>query len=79
MAEENLKDIKLPFKCEIWDSEPREIKNPFTGQGVILTPEQIAVYDCIKGAEMFQKWDIVRKGLDWFMDNYPKAYMILLD
>ena len=25
------------------------------------------------------KWDIVRKGVSWFREHYPKEYMVLLD
>ena len=71
--------IKLPFDCQVIDKEPQEVKNPFTGESCILTPEAIAVYDTLKGAEMFGLWDTVQKGLDWFRKYYPKEYMILLD
>jgi hypothetical protein len=37
------------------------------------------VYDCIKGAEMIEDFDMVEKGLDWFREHYPKEYMVLLD
>ena len=45
----------------------------------MLTPEAVAVYDTIKGAEMLGKTDTLQKGLDWFAENYPKEYMVLLD
>jgi hypothetical protein len=45
----------------------------------MLTPEAVAVYDVIKGAEMFGDYKSVRKGLDWFSQNFPKEYFILLD
>mgnify|MGYP003326803744 FL=1 len=80
----------LPFKCDILDSEPVEIKNPYTMQGILLEPDAIAVYDCIKGAEMMahaqqiedgshELWQTVRQGLDWFIKYEPKAYGVLLD
>jgi hypothetical protein len=31
------------------------------------------------GAERFNDYDTMRKGLDWFITNEPDAYMILLD
>ena len=71
--------IKLPFDCQVIDKEPQEVKNPFTGESCILTPEAIAVYDTLKGAEMIGLWDTVRAGLDWFRKHYPREYMILLD
>jgi len=69
----------LPFKCEIYDTEPQFVSNPFTGEKCLLAPDSIAVYDTIKGSELIEDYETVRKGLDWFMDNEPKAYMILLD
>ena len=71
--------IKLPFDCAIYDKEPVVIQNPFSGETCQLTPEAVAVYDTIKGAEMFGQYTIVRKGLDWFRKYFPKEYMILLD
>ena len=69
----------LPFDCVVMDKEPVEVQNPFSGEKVMLTPEAVAVYDTIKGAEMLGKTDTLQKGLDWFSENYPKEYMVLLD
>ena len=74
-----VKERKLPFECVILDSKPVEVKNPYSGESCILEPDAVAVYDCIKGAEMVGNYDIVRKGLDWFRKNNPEAYMVLLD
>ena len=71
--------IKLPFKCMILDNEPVEVTNPFSGQSCMLVPEAVAVYDCITGANITGNYDMVRKGLDWFMEHFPEEYMILLD
>ena len=71
--------IKLPFKCMILDDEPVQVTNPFSGQSCILVPEAVAVYDCITGANITGNYDMVRKGLDWFMEHFPEEYMILLD
>ena len=70
------------------------VANPFTGQQAILTPNELAIYDFIKGAEytisvVFND-DILHpevsklstamaRGLSWFRDANPRAYMILLD
>jgi len=70
---------KLPFECRILDKESVEIANRFTGEKVLLPPDAVAVYDTLIGAERFQQWDIVRKGLDWFIQHEPDAYMVLLD
>ncbi len=68
-----------PFPVEIIDTKPVEVKNPFSGEKCVLQPTAIAVYDCIKGAEAVEDFDIVRKGLDWFIKHYPKEYGVLLD
>ncbi len=73
------KEIPMPFDCQIMDSEPQVVKNKFGYGECVLTPQAIAVYDTIQGAEMFGLWTTVRKGLDWFRKYYPKEYMILLD
>ena len=46
------KEPNPPFPVEIIDTKPVEVSNPFSGQKAILQPTAIAVYDCIKGAEM---------------------------
>lgn len=63
----------------VLDSEPVSVQNPFSGDSVMLTPEAVSVYDLLKGAEMIGDYKTVRKGLDWFIDNYPKEYFVLLD
>ena len=68
-----------PFPVEIIDTKPVEVKNPFSGEKCVLQPTAIAVYDCIKVAEAVEDFDIVRKGLDWFIKHYPKEYGVLLD
>ena len=74
-----IKEPNPPFEVEIIDTKPVEVENPFSKQKVKLQPTAIAVYDCIKGAEMTENFDIVEKGLDWFREHYPKEYMVLLD
>jgi len=71
--------MKLPFKCEIYDKEPVNVTNRFGGDSCMLTPEAVAVYDTINGAELIEDYKTVRKGLDWFRKYFPKEYMILLD
>ena len=51
--------MKLPFDCMILDTEPVLVKNRFSGEGVMLTPEAVAVYDTIMGSEMmgdYKRW-----------------------
>jgi len=73
------KEPNPPFPVEIIDTVPTEVANPFTKQKVTLQPTAIAVYDCIKGAEMLGEYDTMQKGIDWFAEHYPKEYMVLLD
>lgn len=73
------KEPNPPFEVEIIDTEPVEVKNPFSGEKAILQPTAVAVYDCIKGAEMMGEYDTVEKGIDWFIEHYPKEYGVLLD
>ena len=68
-----------PFEVEIMDKEPVEVANPYSGEKVMLEPIAVAVYDCIKGAEMMENSEIVEKGLEWFAKHYPDEYMRLLD
>ena len=70
------------------------VANPFTGQQAILTPNELAIYDFIKGCEytisvtfnddilhpeVAKLSNQMRKGLDWFREANARAYMILLD
>ena len=73
------KEPNPPFPVEIIDTKPVEVKNPFSGEKVMLQPTAVAVYDCIKGAEMTEDWKYVERGISWFKEHYPKEYMILLD
>ena len=70
---------EIPNGVVILDKEPVEVKNPYTGETVTLKPDAVAVYDMIKGSELFEDYDNVRVGLDWFKVNEPDAYMVLLD
>ena len=68
-----------PFPVEIIDTKPVEVENPFSKQKVTLQPTAVAVYDCIKGAEMLEDFDMMQKGIDWFIEHYPREYGVLLD
>ena len=73
------KEPNPPFEVEIIDTKPVEVTNPFSEQKVTLQPTAVAVYDCIKGAEMMADYDMMQKGIDWFIEHYPKEYGVLLD
>ena len=74
--------IKLPFKDANYtlDGDKEiEVANRFGGETVKLPSFAVAVYDVIIGAEALHQYDTQRKGLDWFIKYFPKAYMVLLD
>jgi hypothetical protein len=64
---------------QVYDTEPVTVKNPYSGDSIVLTPEEVSVYDYLKGCEMVGDYAGVRKGIDWFSKNNPEAYMVLLD
>ena len=63
----------------VLDESPVEVKNPFSGESIELTPEEVAVYDYLKGCELMADYKGLQKGIDWFIKNNAKAYMVLLD
>ena len=67
------------YDVMVLDTENVEVTNPFSGESYQLTPEEVAVYDLTKGAEMFGQYDIVRAGIEWFRKYNAEAYMVLLD
>ena len=70
---------KLPFQGLFIAKNPEMIANKFSGEEILCQPDAVAVYDTIQGAEMLGDYKIVRTGLDWFREKYPKEYMVLLD
>lgn len=63
----------------LMDKEPVEVQNPYSGETCTLTPEEVAVYDYLKGCELIGDYKGLEKGLAWFMKNNAEAYMTLLD
>ena len=61
------------------------VANRFSGEEYELNNVELSIYDFVMGAsiiaEMGLDTDIInlRKGLDWFRQHNPKAYMVLLD
>ncbi len=72
-------DIVLPFDCSVYQDKEVEIANRFTGEKTKMPGYAASVYDTIIGAERFEAWDIVRAGIDWFRQHFPKQYMVVLD
>ena len=74
------------------DNRTEERRNRFNGESVMLTKQEAAIHDKIfidevaatiedkkLGTGGSKHWESMRKGLDWFMKNNAKAYMVLLD
>ena len=74
----NKKELPEWFDGVLYN-EGDTVENPFSGECYTLTAVELSMYDLIIGAQMMKKWDLTRKGLDWFRKVNPKAYMVLLD
>ena len=74
-----MSDKKLPFDCTPYIEEFVTITNPFSGESIEITGAEAAVYDTIMGAQHFNDYKTIRKGLDWFRKHFPAEYMVLLD
>ena len=77
-------EIPKWFNGEIYDKGAK-VTNRFGGDSCYLNNIELSIYDFIIGSstimEMGLDTDVenLRKGLDWFRKNNPKAYMVLLD
>jgi hypothetical protein len=75
-----MKTIQQLFPCiQVYDKDPVEVENPFSCESAVLTPEEVAVYDYLKGCELMGDYTSLRRALDWFSRKNPEAYMTLLD
>ena len=83
------KEQKLPkwFDGEVYD-EGANVTNRFKGEEYELNNIELSMYDFVMGASITAEMGIfntphhvkeLRKGLDWFRQHNPKAYMVLLD
>ena len=72
--------IELPkwFNGTIYDTGDA-VSNPFTGDSIDLTAEELSMYDLIMGCQVTGNYKIMQRGLDWFRRANPEAYMVLLD
>lgn len=74
------KDVALKSFPGIHILKEKEfVENPYSGEVVELEPEAVAVYDLAKGSEIVGNYNVLRDCIDWFIDYYPREYMILLD
>ena len=83
---------KLPkwFKGELY-KEGAIVRNRFSGEEYKLNAMELSMYDLVIGASILSEQDHtpwggdpevikdLRRGLDWFRKNNPRAYMVLLD
>ena len=80
------KEQKLPkwFNGEVYD-KGAVVQNRFGGDEIELNNVELSIYDFVMGAtivaEMGLDTDVMnlRRGLDWFRQHNPEAYMVLLD
>jgi len=75
------------FRGELYE-EGAEVTNRFGGDSCYLNNVELSMYDFVIGSSIVMEMsggykhtnvNELRKGLDWFRKNNPKAYMVLLD
>ena len=77
----NNKDYKLPFDVELPEDPTAEVevKNRFSGQSTMLTPEEHKLYIEIKEHERDEDYNTMQKKLSKFSRLNASAFMVLLD
>ena len=75
------KQYRIPFDLDLQidNGQVIDVPNRFTGEKASLPWFAVAVYDLIMGAERFEDYDTMQKGLSWFQKYFPRQYMTLLD
>ena len=76
------------FKGMIYE-KGEKVTNPFSGESYELTGVELSLYDFIIGCQMVfdsvpnsmttKRINEFQKALNWFRDNNPEAYYVLLD
>ena len=77
------------FEGEVYEIGD-EVRNPFSGETIMLDAAELSMYELVKGAEIAMLMnlpicsvddciDVIDRGKDWFLSKNPNAYMILLD
>ena len=75
------------FRGELY-KEGATVRNRFSGEEYELNAMELSMYDFVIGSTIvlemaggYKHTDVneLRKGLDWFRVNNPKAYTVLLD
>ena len=72
-------DITMPFNCAVYQDKEVTIANRFNGEKTTMPGYVASVYDTIIGAERFEAYEVMRAGIDWFRQHFPKQYMVVLD
>ena len=78
MKFQNQQQENLMCDLEVFDRS-EEIENPYSGVSCILCPEAVALYDYIKGCEMYGLKRTFQLAIDLFRFNWPDEYYKLLD
>lgn len=73
LSPETLEELSICY------TQSEIVKNPYSGNEILLDPVAVAVYDYLKGCEMFNDWEGLAQARNWFIDNRPKAYFVLID
>ena len=82
------KEIKIPFDIIVdpkTASELETVTNIVSGQKAVIPKFAVAVYDVIKGSELFynngqfQMAKIINQGRYWFQKHFINEYYTLLD
>ena len=89
MTDKNEIRAQLPdwFEGEVYELGD-EVRNPYSGETILLDAAELSMYDVIKGMEMVllmthsserRLVELIRKGQDWMLAKNPQAYMTLID
>ena len=86
MSTKNKQELPKWFHGELY-KEGDTVRNRFSKEECKLNNIELSMYDYIMGATLMCEMGMhhdglvseLRKGLDWFKKNNPKAYMVLLD
>ena len=86
MNTKNKQQLPKWFNGELYE-EGATVRNRFSGEEYKLSNVELSMYDFVVGANLVMEMGMrrdnivtdLRKGLDWFRKNNPKAYMVLLD
>ena len=75
------KQYRIPFDLDLQidNGQVIDVPNRFSGEKASLPWFAVAVYDLIMGAEQFEDYETMQKGLNWFRQYFPKEYMTILD